>query len=190
METVTPLPLTSSSTTPATDQTTWRADPMHSGIHFAITHMGIAEVNGWFKDYSVTATTSRADFSDAVFEFSVDVASLDTNIELRDNHLRSPEFFDVETFPRMTLKSTAINKVSEAKYTLTGDLTLHGMTKPITLDLWFRGLAMNPMTNAETAGFQLTGVIRRLDFGIGTTYPPPGLSDQVTIKADGEFVKQ
>jgi len=110
-------------------------------------------------------------------------------VEMRDKHLRSADFFDVEKFPTMTYKSTGIKKVAENKYTLTGNLTLHGVTKPVTMDLWYRGTIVNPQSKTPTAGFQLTGTIKRSDFGIGEKFAPPMLSDEVKIKADGEFKK-
>lgn len=170
-------------------QTSWKADPMHSRISFSITHLGIADVTGLFKTYKVTTSSTKADFSDAVFDLSVDVATIDTDIEMRDTHLKTPDFFDVAKFPKMTFKSTSIKKSSKNKYKLTGDLTLLGITKPVTMDLWYRGTTVNPQSKATTAGFLLTGSIKRSDFNLGAKYPASGLSDNVTIKADGEFIK-
>jgi polyisoprenoid-binding protein YceI len=170
-------------------QTTWNADPMHSRISFSITHLGIADVTGLFKTYAVTATTNKADFSDAVFELSVDVATIDTDIEMRDNHLKTPDFFDAERFPKMNFKSTSIKKISNGKYNLTGNLTLLGITKLVTMDLWYRGTTVNPQSKATTAGFQLLGSIKRSDFNLGQKFPAPGLSNKVSIKADGEFIR-
>ena len=167
----------------------WKVDPMHSQLSFSTTHLGISDVDGLFKKFEATATGSAADFSDAVFELSADVASINTEVEMRDKHLRSADFFDVEKFPTMTYKSTGIKKVAENKYTLTGNLTLHGVTKPVTMDLWYRGTIVNPQSKTPTAGFQLTGTIKRSDFGIGEKFAPPMLSDEVKIKADGEFKK-
>lgn len=168
-------------------QSTWNADPMHSKLTFSITHMGISDVDGLFKKFQASATTTKADFSDAVFDLSVDVASINTEVEMRDNHLKSADFFEVEKYPTMTYKSTGIKKVGDNKYKLTGDLTLHGITKTITMDLWFRGTIVNPQTKASTSGFQLTGTLKRSDFGIGPKFVAPVLSDEVRIKADGEF---
>ena len=168
----------------------WKADPMHSQLSFSTTHLGISDVDGLFKKFDATATGSAADFSDAVFSLTADVASIDTEVEMRDKHLRSADFFDVEKFPTMTYKSTGIEKAGENKYRLTGNLTLHGVTKPVTMDLWYRGTIVNPQSKTPTAGFQLTGTIKRSDFGIGEKFAPPMLSDEVKIKADGEFKKQ
>jgi len=171
-------------------QTTWKADPMHSKLTFSVMHLGISDVAGLFKTFDVTVVTSKDDFSDAVFELSADVASINTEVEMRDNHLRSADFFEVEKYPKMTFKSTSIKKVRKGKYKLAGNFTLHGVTKPVTMDLWYRGTIENPQGKAKTAGFQLTGSLNRSDFGIGPKFPPPMIGNQVKIKADGEFIKQ
>ncbi len=165
----------------------WKADPMHSKLTFGVTHLGISEVTGLFKKFDVIATTSKPDFSDAVFVLSADAASINTEVEMRDNHLKSADFFEVEKYPSLTFKSTGIKQVDKDKFKLTGDLTLHGVTKPVTMDLWYRGTTTNPMSKAPTAGFQLTGTIKRSDFNFGSKFPAPMLSDEVSIKADGEF---
>lgn len=174
----------------AFSQTVWKADPPHSKVTFSITHMGISDVYGLFKEFDATATAAKPDFSDAVFDLNVKTASINTEVEKRDNHLKSPDFFDVEKNPEMTFKSTSIKKgAGKDKYKLSGDLTLNGVTKPVTMDLWYRGTIENPMSKAPTAGFQLTGVIKRSDFNFGTKFQPPMLGDEVTIRADGEFAK-
>ena len=171
-------------------QTKWNADPMHSKLTFSVTHMGISDVDGLFNKFTASATATKADFSDAVFELSVDVPSINTQVEMRDNHLRSADFFEVETYPSMTFKSTSITKVSRNKYKLTGNLTLRGITKPVTMDLWYRGTNVDDKTKKSTSGFQLTGIIKRSDFNVGTKFPAPVLSDEVKIKADGEFISE
>lgn len=171
-------------------QTKWNADPMHSKLTFSITHMGISDVDGLFNKFQASASASKADFSDAVFELSVDVPSINTQVEMRDNHLRSADFFEVEKYPTMTFKSTSITKVSKDKYKLTGNLTLRGITKPVTMDLWYRGTNVDDKTKKSTSGFQLTGTIKRSDFNVGPKFPEPMLSDEVKIKADGEFISE
>ena len=178
---------------PVIAQTTWKVDPLHAKLTFSITHLGISDVAGLFKKFDVTITTAKADFSDAVFELSADVASVNTEVQMRDDDLRSPNFFEVEKYPKMTFKSTSIKKISKDKYKLTGNLTLHGISKSVTMDLWYRGMAENPMNKITSAGFQLTGSLKRSDFGVGPKVSPSGIADigdQVSIKADGEFVKQ
>ncbi|HEY9490088.1 MAG TPA: YceI family protein [Chryseosolibacter sp.] len=172
-------------------QTAWKQDPMHSILAFKVTHLGIADVPGHFSDYDVTVTSSKEDFSDAVVELTVQTASIDTRVEPRNNHLKSPDFFDVEKHPTMTYKSTSIKKAGKNKYKLTGDLTLAGVTKPVTVTLEYRGTTANPNANgAPVAGIQITGEIKRSDFNLGSGFPAPMISDEVIIKADGEFGKK
>ncbi len=171
-------------------QTTWKADPMHSKLTFTVTHLGISDVAGLFKTFDVTAVANQPDFSDAVFELSVDVASINTEVQMRDDHLKSADFFEVAKYPKMVFKSSSVKKISGNKYQLTGDLTLHSITKQVTMDLWYRGTIENPQSKAVTSGFQLTGVLKRSDFNIGPKFPAPMISDEVQIKADGEFIKQ
>lgn len=171
-------------------QSTWIADDPHSRLTFVTTHLGLSDVGGSFNEFDASIVASEKDFSDATFELTVDVSSLDTEVDKRDEHLKSADFFNVEKFPKMTFKSTSIKKTGKDRYKLTGDLTLHGITKPVTMDLWYRGTIEHPQSKALTAGFQLTGTLKRSDFNIGPDFPPAMISDEVRIKADGEFVKQ
>lgn len=169
-------------------QTTWVQDPMHSKLGFTVTHLGIADVPGYFDEYEVTIISNKPDFSDAVIELSAETKSINTQVVPRDNHLRSADFFDVEKYPTMTFKSTSIKKLSKDNYELSGDLTIHGVTKPAKVNMLYRGTTANPNAKgAPVAGFQITGTIKRSDFGVGTGFPPPMISDEVRIKADGEF---
>jgi polyisoprenoid-binding protein YceI len=169
-------------------QNIWKGDPPHSRIGFVITHLGISEISGAFNTFDVTIRSAKPDFSDAVFDLTIDVASIDTAVEKRDDHLRSPDFFEVAKFPTMTFRSKSIEPAGKDRYKLSGDLTIHGQTKPVTMNLWYRGTTLNQ--NKTTAGFQLTGTLKRSDFGIGPKFPPPMIADELAIKADGEFIKQ
>lgn len=172
-------------------QTTWEQDPMHSILGFTVSHLGISDVPGHFGDYNVTITSSREDFSDAVVELTVQTASIDTRVEPRNNHLKSPDFFNVEKYPTMTFKSNNIRKAGKNQYKLAGNLTLNGITKPVTVTMLYRGTTANPNANgAPVAGFQITGKIKRSDFNLGSGFPAPMISDEVEIKADGEFGKK
>jgi len=171
-------------------QTTWKVDNAHARLGFSTMHLGISDVSGSFNEFDASIVADEEDFSDAVFELTVKVASIDTEVGMRDDHLRSADFFEVENYPEMTYKSTSVKKSGANKYTLTGDLTLRGITKPVTMELWYRGTIENPQSKAPTAGFQVTGTIKRSDFDLGSKFPVAMISDEVTIKADGEFVKQ
>ena len=170
--------------------TTWKSDAPHSQLGFTVTHLGIADVSGTFHDFEVNVTSSKPDFSDAQFLLTAKIASIDTRVEMRDNHLKSPDFFDAAKYPTITFKSTSIKNVGKNKYKLSGDVTLHGVTKPVTMDLVYAGTVEHPMNKKQVAGFQVTGVIKRSDFAVGEKFPAPMVSDEVTIKADGEFVQQ
>jgi polyisoprenoid-binding protein YceI len=168
---------------------TWHNDDPHSQLGFTVSHLGINDVSGTFNDFDVTLQSSKPDFSDAVIELSAKTASIDTRVEARNNHLKSADFFDVEKYPTMNFKSTAVKPTGKNKYKLTGDLTLHGITKPVTMDLLYKGTVENPMSKKQTAGFQVTGTIKRSDFNVGPKFPAPMISNEVKIKADGEFTQ-
>lgn len=171
-------------------QSSWKSDKGHSQLKFDIQHLGLSTVSGAFSDFEATVTATKPDFSDASIELTAQATSINTGIEQRDNHLKSADFFDAANIPTITFKSTSLKKVSNGKYKVTGDLTLHGVTKPVTLDLWYRGTAENPMSKKPTAGFRVTGNIKRSDFGVGAKFPAAMLSEEVAVIADGEFVKQ
>lgn len=172
-------------------QTTWKTDPMHSRAGFTIVHFGITDVTGHFDKFEATSTASKPDLSDGKFEFSADVNSINTNVKMRDDHLKSADFFDAGKYSEITFKSTSLKKVSANKYKMTGDLTIHGITKKVTLDLNYKGTAKNPMANnEELAGIQVSGTIKRSDFNLGSKFPAPMLSDEVVIKVDGEYKKE
>jgi len=170
--------------------TTWKDDPQHSKLTFTVTHRGFSSILGLFQKFDANVTASKPDFSDAVFELSADVASINTEVKMRDEHLRSSDFFNVAKYPTMTFKSTSIVNTTGMKdrFRITGDLTMHGVTKSVTMDLWVRGTVDDAIPKKTKAGFQLTGVINRVDFGVGAT-DPFDISTAVMIKADGEFFK-
>lgn len=168
---------------------TWTNDDAHSQVQFTVTHLGIADVTGTFNDFDAKITSSKKDFSDAAFEFTAKVASIDTRVEARDNHLKSADFFDAAQYATIDFKSKKVKAAGKNKYKVTGDLTIHGVTKTVTLDLLHRGSTINPMNKKETVGFQVTGTIKRSDFNLGNGFPPPMISDEVRIKADGEFAQ-
>jgi polyisoprenoid-binding protein YceI len=167
----------------------WTNDDPHSQLGFTVTHLGISDISGTFNDFDAKVTASKPDFSDAVIELTAKVASIDTRVEARDNHLKSADFFDAAKYPEMNFKSTSLKKAGKDKYKLTGDLTLHGITKPVSLDLEYKGAVENPMSKKQTAGFKVTGTIKRSDFNLGSGFPEPMISNEVRIEADGEFVQ-
>jgi polyisoprenoid-binding protein YceI len=168
----------------------WQNDDPHSQLGFTVTHLGISDISGTFNDFDVTIQSSKPDFSDATFQMTAKAASIDTRVDARNNHLKSADFFDVAKYPELSFTSTSLKKKGKNKYAITGDLTLHGITKRVTMNLVFRGTTVNPMSKANTAGFQLQGVIKRSDFNVGPGFPAPMISDEVRIKADGEFIQK
>jgi polyisoprenoid-binding protein YceI len=167
---------------------TWSLDKAHSRLGFNVTHMGIAEIGGSFIITDAKITSSKPDFSDAVVELTADVKSIDTDNEQRDKHLAGPDFFDAEKFPTLTFKSTSFKKVNGKKYKVAGNLTFHGVTKPVELDVVFNGTAENHQKKT-IAGFNISGIVKRTDFGIAASMPAAMLADGVALQASTEFAK-
>jgi polyisoprenoid-binding protein YceI len=154
--------LTASPALAATE--TWVVDKNHSEVSFQIRHM-MAKVRGSFNDFSGSIVADPAKPEAAQVEFTVKAASIDTNNENRDKHLRSADFFDVEKYPEITFKSARIVPNGKDKYEVTGSLTLHGVTKEVTLPVSFLGFMKDPGGN-DKAGFEATATLNRKDFGI------------------------
>ena len=173
-------------------QTTWAVDKAHSKVGFTITHLLISEVDGNFKTFDAKITAAKPDLSDAQFEMTADVNSIDTDNERRDGHLKSPDYFDAAKFSTVAFKSTSFKKVEGKKYKMMGDLTMHGVTKPVTLDVVMNGPVEMPGRNGKQtkAGFKALGMVKRSDFGIGGTGPTAPVGDEVELKVNGEFAMQ
>jgi len=123
---------------------TWNWDKAHSQLNFGISHMGVGEIDGTFSSASARITASKDDFSDAVVELSADISSINTGVEQRNNHLKSADFFDAAKYPTLTFKSTSFKKTGAKTYEVAGDLSFHGVTKPVVLTATFNGTAVNP----------------------------------------------
>lgn len=161
----------------------WVLDKAHANVSFSIVHLKISEVDGKFETFDAKITAAKEDFTDAVFEFTGDIASINTGNKYRDNDLRSDNYFDAEKYPTMTFKSTSVTKVSGTKYKINGNLTMHGVTKPVSLDAVIRGPI--EVRGSKKVGVKADGVINRIDFGVGKSGPV--LDDEVVIKVSGEF---
>jgi polyisoprenoid-binding protein YceI len=170
-------------------QMLWKSDQSNSSLGFTVTSMGINEVSGRFKSFEATIQGNQEDFSDAVFELTVDAASIDTNNKRRDNDLRSANFFDVDNLPEIIFKSTAITKTGPDTYKLTGDLSMHGVTKSVTIDLLHKGTEEKTGSKIPTSSFQLRGTLNRSDFNIGRGFMASMVGDEVTIEANGDFIR-
>ena len=171
-------------------QSTWKVDKAHSHVKFTITHLAVSDVDGTFKDFDASIVAAKPDFSDAKYTFTANTASVNTENDNRDGHLKSADFFDVAKFPTLSFVSTSVAAAGTNKYKVTGNLTLHGVTKAVTLDVVYRGTITNPMSKGPDAGFKITGTIKRSDFGFGSKFSSPMLSDEVELNASGEFLKQ
>ena len=168
---------------------TWKLDRAHAKLGFTITHMMVSDVDGMFKNFDATLQASKPDFSDAVFNMTAKTNSIFTDNDQRDEHLKSADFFDAAKNPEITFKSKSIQKKGTNKYKLIGDLTMHGITKTVALDMIFKGQTTHPMTKKPVAGFKVTGKIKRGDFKIAESMPGAALSDDVEILANGEFTQ-
>jgi len=168
--------------------TKWVLDPMHSEVQFKVKHLVISTVTGSFKVFEGHLTTENDDFRDADINFSLDVNSIDTNQEQRDGHLKSAEFFDSEQYPTISFKSTSFDGEE-----LKGDLTIKGVTKPVTLEVEHGGSATDFYGNTK-AGFEVTGKINRKDFGLTwdgvTEAGSVVLGSDIKLSINVQFAKQ
>lgn len=143
----------------------WAIDGAHSSIGFTVRHMVVSKVRGRFTRWSGTIAMDERDPAKAQVEITIEPRSVDTGVEQRDNHLRSPDFFEVERYSTMTFRSTRIEKVAGGEYRVTGNLTMHGVTRPVSLDVEFAGSAKDPWGGLR-AGFSARGSLDRKDFGL------------------------
>jgi len=165
---------------------TYKVNPVHSSVDFKVKHMGVSFVSGRFTQYTGVVKLDPKDDSKDSVEVEIKTTSVDTASEARDKHLRANDYFDVEKFPTMTFKSTSIKKKDASKYEVKGDFTLHGVTKPLTLEVEQYG------TNKDKKGVELTGfgasfTINRTDYGMPTS---AGIADDVAITLALECEKQ
>ncbi|MBS1618507.1 MAG: polyisoprenoid-binding protein [Bacteroidetes bacterium] len=171
----------------------WTLDKTHSSINFSVSHMVVSEATGNFKDFSGEVKSEKSDFSDLGVNFTIKVASINTDDEKRDGHLKSPDFFDAAKFPDITFKSTNIKKINDKKYELTGDLTMKGVTKKVTWEVKYNGTVKDPYGN-NRAGFKATTTVDRKDYGVSwnKTLDAGGVAvgDDVTITVNAELVKK
>jgi len=173
--------------------TKWVLDPTHSELGFKIKHLMISNVSGSLKSFQATIETQGEDFTTAQVSLSADMASISTNNDQRDAHLRNSDFFEVEKYPELKFTSTKLEKIDSDTFALFGDLTLKGVTRPVKLNVEFNGVAKDPW-GGERAGFVVTGKINRSDFGINfnAALETGGvvLSEEVRILSEIQVVKQ
>ena len=170
----------------------WSIDKGHTKFTFIAEHHGLSEVDGYFKKFDGKITSTKDDLSDAVFEITIESASLNTDLDIRDNHLKSEDMFNVEKFPTISFKSTSFSKIGGNKYKMAGNMTIKGVTKPITLDVTMNGPMAhpNPQNKTPQLGIKATTTIKRSDFGIGGKMATIMVGDEIAIRATGEFQKK
>ncbi len=168
---------------------TWKIDSAHSGVEFQVRHLGVSNVRGSFSKIEGTIQLDEKDITKSAVEAIIDANTVNTNEPKRDEHLKTPEFFNVAKFPTLTFKSTSLTR-STGKLQLIGDLTLAGVTKPVTLDLDGPAAPQKGMGGKIVSGFSATGLIHRKDFDFGAKYGSPMLGDDVKFTIDIEMDKQ
>lgn len=174
-------------------QSSWSIDPVHSKVQFTVSHLVISEVSGDFKIYEGQLKSKNDKFENSQISFTADVVSVNTDNTDRDEHLRSEDFFYVEKYPKMTFKSKSFKKVNDNNYKLTGDLTLRGVTKTVSFDVSHGGTVVDPYGNTK-AGFKVTGLINRKDYGLQwSTLTEAGgavVGDEIQLTGNIQLQKQ
>lgn len=168
-------------------QNTYTLDKNHSKLSFTAMHFGISHVEGRFKNFEASLKANKEDFTDAAIEMTAEAKSIDTDVEMRDKDLRSPNWLDVEKYPKIVFKSTSFKKVNDNNYKLEGNITIHGITKPIVFDVVYNGKALNPMTQKYSVGFTVTGKLIREDFNVGTELFAGVVGKEIELKSNVEF---
>jgi polyisoprenoid-binding protein YceI len=174
------------------ENTKWEIDPTHSEVHFKVKHLGIATLTGRFDEIKGTAE-AEDNFENAVFSFTANIDSINTNDQKRDTHLKSIDFFDAEKFPKITFFSTKFKRTSDTNFELIGKISIKEITKPTILKIKYSGTATDPWGNTK-AGLQLNGKINRKDFGLtwNTAIEAGGVlvGEEIKIAANIELLKK
>lgn len=174
-------------------QSKWTVDNVHSSVKFSVPHLVISEMDGSFKKFDGSFTSAKPDFTDASINFNIEVASVNTDNEMRDNHLKSDDFFNSAEYPNMTFKSTSFKKVSGNTYSLYGNLTIRNITKLVKFNVVLGGVAKDGYGNTKS-GFKATTKINRFDYNLkwnklmeagGAT-----VGKDITINLKLEFTKE
>jgi polyisoprenoid-binding protein YceI len=172
--------------------TRWTIDPTHSEVNFKVKHLVVSTVTGHFDTFTATIDAGKEDFSDASISFEADVNSINTKNEQRDGHLKSADFFDAANYPKMSFVSKSVKKTSDYELRVTGNLTMRGITKEVTLDVIYNGTVAG-FGGAQVAGFEIHGKLNRFDFGLqwSAVTETGGIvvSNEVKIEILAEFTK-
>ena len=173
--------------------TKWTIDGMHSEIGFKVRHMMISNVSGNFGQFTAEAATTGDDFSTANFTFNAAIDSINTGVADRDGHLKSADFFDAATHPELSFASTSVKKINDNELEISGDMSIKGVVKPVTLKADFAGIAVDPYGQTK-AGMSLTGKIKRSDFGLTWNAAAEdgglALGEEITLQISCQFILQ
>jgi polyisoprenoid-binding protein YceI len=172
--------------------TTWNIDPTHSEVGFKVRHLMISNVKGNFGKYTASLSTEGDDLTTAQINFEAEVASINTNNEQRDGHLKSGDFFDAEQFPHIKFSGSEVVKKDEHNYTVKGNLEIRSIAKPVELNVISSGIAKDPWGQSKIA-FEISGKINRSEYGLTWNAPLEAggvlLSDEIHLNAEVQFVK-
>lgn len=171
----------------AAQDNSWQIDPKHTTAQFSVRHLGISTVRGWFNKVSGSVQYDPANLAKTSIQATIDAASIDTRVEARDNDLRSPHFFDVEKYPTITFQSKKVEPAGAGKLKVTGDLTMHGVTKEAVLDVDGPSPAIKDQKGDQRMGASATTKINRMDFGVAGAAGVAG--DEISITIDIEMLK-
>ncbi|AHM59688.1 hypothetical protein D770_07125 [Flammeovirgaceae bacterium 311] len=172
----------------------WKIDPTHSEVQFKVKHLMITTVTGYFSSFDLVAETEDEEFNNPTgVVFTADIDSISTNNEQRDTHLKSPDFFDAGNHSQLRFEGTRYEHISGSEYKLHGNLTIRGNTKPVTVNVDFGGIVVDPYGQTK-AGFTVTGKINRKDFGLTwdavTEAGSVVVSDEIRLQCEIQLVKQ
>lgn len=173
--------------TAAAQAGTWQIDPNHSAAQFSVRHLGVSTVRGAFTKVSGTAKYDPSDPSKTSLDATIDANSVDTRVEMRDKDLRSPHFLEVEKYPTITFHSKQAKAAGEGKVQITGELTIHGVTKDVVLDVDGPSAAVKDPWGNQRIGASATTKINRNDFGVSGA--PGVVGDEITITIDAELIQ-
>ncbi|WP_377805646.1 YceI family protein [Azospirillum sp. A29] len=165
----------------------YKIDPAHTAVAFIVNHVGFSNVIGRFNTVGGDISFDKDAVEKSTVSVTIDTTSVDTNHAKRDEHLRSPDFFNAKEFPKMSFKSTKIEKTGDKTGKLHGDLTMLGVTKPVVLDVTFNKDGVSPASKLETAGFSARGTVKRTEFGM--KYGAPAIGDDIQLLIEIEAVK-
>ena len=163
----------------------YQVDPVHSFVMFRVGHMGVGHVYGRFDEVAGEFSFDAETPQNSSASVTVQTASVDTGVEKRDAHLKTADFFDVAQYPTMSFKSTAIKKVTDDVYEIAGDLTIHGVTKPVTVAAVHIGTMDSDQPNKSRTGFEATVIIQRSEFGMNKMIPAAGDMVSITLGIEG-----